>query len=241
MPTVITALVGHIGSGKTTWLGCKAAETHQTRPNYPQVSNLPIKYLDGSEAYYQEDILKWLALKLIKRDITPMELYVDEAAQAGLESRGSGLKSTDSRLITLARKANVNLFLATQLMSMMDKRAQWNWDFSIDCEAYYVTPEAMAKFVPDYFSYDVYDSDFNFQKNWKILGMDAERYIFPMFDTMQVPLRSLLEVEFKYYYWQKPGKGRVHDFDEEAYDKDSKEFDSFMAKIKSQTAPMIAR
>jgi hypothetical protein len=234
MPTVITALVGHIGSGKTTWLGCKAAETHQTRPNYPIVSNLPIKFLDGAEAYYQEDILKWLALKLIKRDLTPMELYVDEAAQAGLESRGSGLKSTDSRLITLARKANVNLFLATQLMSMMDKRAQWNWDFSIDCESYYITPEAMARFIPDYFSYDVYDSDFNFQKNWKILGMDAERYIFPMFDTMQVPLRSLLEVEFKYYYWQKPGKGRVRDFDEEAYEKDSKDFDEFMANVKSK-------
>jgi hypothetical protein len=251
VPTVITALVGHIGSGKTTWLGCKAAETHQTRPNYPIVSNLPIKFMEGKcvghtnekgnfehitdcdceTAYYQEDILKWLALKLIKRDLTPMELYVDEAAQAGLESRGSGLKSTDSRLITLARKANVNLFLATQLMSMMDKRAQWNWDFSIDCESYYITPEAMARFIPDYFSYDVYDSDFNFQKNWKILGADAERYIFPMFDTMQVPLRSLLEVEFKYYYWQKPGKGRVRDFDEEAYEKDSVEFDNFMLKI----------
>lgn len=228
MPTVITALVGHIGSGKTTWMGWKAAETHQRRPDYPQVANLPITFLDGESVHYQEDILKWLALKLIKRDVTPMELYVDEAAQAGLESRGSGLKSTDSRLITLARKANVNLFLATQLMSMMDKRAQWNWDFSVDCEAYYITPEAMAKFIPDYFSYDVYDSDFNFQKNWKILGQEAERFIFPMFDTMQVPLRSLLEQEFKTYYWAGGRKGEV---DEEAFKKDSEAFDEFISKV----------
>lgn len=206
MPTVITALVGHIGSGKTTFLGWKAQETHQIRPWFPQVSNLPINFTDGEAVHYQEDILKWLALKLIKRDITPMELYVDEAAQAGLESRGSGLKSTDSRLITLARKANVHLFLASQLMSMMDKRAQWNWDFAIDCEAHYITEEAMASFMPDYFSYGIYDSDFRFQKSLTLFGEDADRYIFPMFDTMQVPLRSLLEIEFKQYHWSSVSK-----------------------------------
>lgn len=222
--------MGHIGSGKTTFLGWKAQETHQIRPQFPTVSNLPIKFPDGSSVYYQEDILKWLALKLIKRDLTPMELYVDEAAQAGLESRGSGLKSTDSRLITLARKANVHLFLASQLMSMMDKRAQWNWDFAVDCEAHYVTEESMASFMPDYFTYGIYDSDFRFQKTLTLFGDDAAKRIFPMFDTMQVPLRTLLEMEFKQYYWGDGHKG----VNEEAFEQDSVEFDKFIRKIRGR-------
>ena len=233
MTTTVVILVGSIGSGKTTLFGERAKENDTVRPLYPQVANLPIEL---PSVHYEEDVLKFLAMKLIKSDLTQMEVYVDEAAQAGLESRGSGLKSTDSRLITLARKANVNLWLASQLMSMFDKRAQWNGDYYILCQSHYVTVEMIRQFMPDYFSYEVYDADYKFQKTFYLTIGDAEREIFPLFDTLHVPLRSLLVQEFKQYYW---GTGRKGEYDLEGFKKSEEEFDAYIQSIKERQSARV--
>lgn len=230
MATILTILVGQIGSGKTTWLAWNAARTHQLYPSYPIVSNVPIKFRDGLKAEYQEDVLKFLAMKIIKEDTTQMDVLVDEAAQAGLESRGSGLKATDSRLVTLARKANVNMFFASQLMSMTDKRLQWNGNFYIVCDFNFITPEAMARFIPDYFSYAIYNENYVFQYMWGLDGWDAEKHIFPLFDTWHIPFRDQLKKEFQQYYW---AKDRYH-VDMEAFKRDEEEFEDLIAKYKRQ-------
>ena len=228
MATTIIMLIGQIGSGKTTWIGWKAAETHQVRPNYPQVGNIPIKFWDDAATEYEEDILKFLAMKIIKDNHTQMDLHIDEAAQAGLESRGSGLKATDSRLVTMARKADVNINFATQLMSMTDKRLQWNGNFYVVCDFHYITTESMQSFIPDFFSYDVYNESLKYQKSMYLDGKVAERYLFPLFDTRHMPNRELLKKEFLFYYW---GEGR-NSYNQTKFDRDSAAFDALIEKYK---------
>lgn len=225
MGTVVTLLVGKIGSGKTTFLAWKAAENQEIRPSYPVVSNVPIKL---PNVRYEDDILKFLAMKLIKNDQTQMDTLIDETAQAGLESRGSGMKATDSKLITNARKANVNMFLSTQLMSMPDKRLQWNYDYAILCDANYITEYASSRMIPDTFTYQVYNQSDTYQKTMTMQGDDFERLIIPLFDTKQIPLRAMLETEFKLYYWSK-GKG---EFDKDAFKADAEEFDAYIERYK---------
>lgn len=222
---LLTTLIGERGGGKTTYASWLANYTHQYYPSVPVITNTPIRYDDGTRAIYQEDVLKFLALKIIKEKDIPlykktfMEIIIDEAAQAGLESRGSGLKATDSRLITLSRKAFVDITLISQMMSMIEKRAQWNSDFYELCEAHYVTIESMERRYPDYFSYEDYNQDLKYQKTFYLSGDDAKAFLFDKFDTEHVPFMSQLESEFKQYYWQG---------DMDKFEIDSREFDRLL-------------
>jgi hypothetical protein len=140
---------------------------------------------------YYEHILKYLALKLIRRNHTYIEAYIDEVAQAGVEARGQGSSEESaltSYLFTLSRKVNVNAWLASQLLSMFDKRIQWIGDWYILCEA---KPDPLT---PVYFSYKVYDSYDNKRNEFKIAYGTAKELIFKprLFRTEEVPFEQTL-------------------------------------------------
>lgn len=200
--------IGPRGGGKTT----KAVELVQLykecEPEVRRVTNVPIE-----NAYYVPNILKFLATKLIAEGaekpyavnedgtirIVPrktipakMQVTVDETAISGLEARGSGTAfPLNTYLLALSRKLNVDIELISQLMSMVDKRPQWLSDFYTLCE----------KFPADgYFQYRNYDSDFRKTSTQRIYFDDAEKHLFPKFDTTDIPNYDDLSLAFKAYY-----------------------------------------
>ena len=193
--TSIITLIGDLGGGKTTWAALISRWIRQQYPNIPQVSNVAIE-----TAIKVDDTNKFLAMKLMKDNKDYALVITDEAAQAGFESRGSGSKvaALESRVITLARKAHVDLILISQLMSMIDKRAQWLSNYYILCESKF--QEDNHGHTPDYFEYTTYDNQLNEIGGFELETLDAARYIWPHMDTDDVPMKKALEKSWAWYY-----------------------------------------
>ena len=155
----------------------------QVNPGAPVISNVEM----GSGIEKVGSCHKFISAKLIMKNRAYACVIDDEAAQSGLESRGSGSKraAIESRIITHARKAHIDLILIAQLKSMLDKRAQWVEDFSILCEAVFDSGNLTA--TPDYFHYTVYDRYLDPISEFDIDVEDCKRYIWPGMDTDDIP------------------------------------------------------
>jgi len=205
----LNLFIGNKGGGKTTLACALANYTHQTCPNAAVVGNTPIFYknvpegrkkslaqdiedgkqVDIPHAILRRSTLKWLAVKTILKDTRYALMFPDEASLAeDLESRGSHAYSTAPRtwLIALSRKINVDMDMITQMMSMVDKRAQWLGDFYTLCIGHYF-PETSPP-VPQSFEYRVHDPNLKPINGFEIAGEDAMRWIFPRFITEDIPL-----------------------------------------------------
>lgn len=203
-PALLTTLVGNKGGGKNTFMVAAVDEILNTNPKEVILSNTRI-----TGAIFIPDILKWLAMKLMRQDETWVECFIDEAAIAGLESRGSykEARALDSYLFTLSRKVNANIFLSSQLLSMIEKRSQWISDFYILCESKYEPDYPL----PDRFEYTVYDNTLTEVNVMEIAGDDARDYLFRRFRTQEIPFQERLERDFISYYG-------ISDKDLETYD-----------------------
>ena len=194
--TEIVVFVGDLGSGKTTIVKLINAIVKQERPDIPTVANIDL----GSSARKVEDTNKFIAIKLIKEDKKYAMVTTDEAAQAGLESRGSGSKSQalETRVITLARKAHVDDLIVSQLMSMIDKRAQWLANEYVLCEAKFDSDNFTI--APDYFEYTVYDSNLKEINGFTLEAADCAKYLWPDMDTDDIPFAQALKAQWIHYY-----------------------------------------
>lgn len=164
-------------------------------PNATQVANTQ---MTGTN--HVEDANKFLAIKLIKKNKKYALVIEDEAAQAGLESRGSGSKSQalETRVITLARKAHVDLVLISQLLSMIDKRAQWLGNIYILCEAVWL--EGNETPFPDCFEYTVFDSKLREIGGFELDFIDCVKYVFPYMETDDIPYGEKLKAQWEKWY-----------------------------------------
>ena len=215
-------LLGNRGGGKSTVATAMAEWCYEESPDIPVISNWRIRNLP--EFSCVPNILKFLAVKLIEKDLTPMEIFIDESAIAGFESRGSGMYSLDSYLITLSRKLNINIILISQLLSMIEKRAQWLSDTYILCQAEYI-PEVPQ---PVEFRYSVYDENLEKNMEFGIEGLDAIDYIYPLFDTNEIPGWQDLAAQFKKQY-------RLESEDWELFNRTVEEYGKFV-----KPAPRVA-
>jgi energy-coupling factor transporter ATP-binding protein EcfA2 len=193
--TVILILIGDLGGGKSTLATLLSLIIRQTHPHVAQVTNVDI-----DTARKVEDTNKFIAIKLIKEDKRYAFCVEDEAAQAGLESRGSGSRGSalESRVITLARKAHVDLVLISQLMSMIDKRAQWLGNIYVLCEALFEDDNDTP--FPDCFQYTVFDSKLKELGGFEVDFDDCVTYVFPHMDTDDIPYAEKLKEQWTQWY-----------------------------------------
>lgn len=196
--------IGPRGGGKTTKAVQETQMYREREPEVRRIANVPIE-----NAYYIPNILKFLATKLIAEGgvkpytlnddgtvhISPrtqipakMFVVVDESAISGLEARGSGLYPLNTYLLALSRKINVDCELVTQMMSMADKRAQWLSDFYCYCRS-----------IPrgGFFHYQYYDSEFHKTRSYRTYYEFAREYLFPKFDTTDIPNYDELALAFR--------------------------------------------
>ena len=193
--TNVIVLVGDLGAGKSTLAAALSIMIRDDFPDAAQVTNVAI-----DTAVKLEDTNKFIAMKLISGDKSYALVVTDEAAQAGFESRGSGSAKAalESRVVTLARKAHVDLILVTQLLSMLDKRAQWLGNILILCEAIWESDNLTP--WPDYFQYTIYDSKLTEIGDFYITWNEAETFIFPHMDTDDIPIKRQLFRQFVQYF-----------------------------------------
>jgi hypothetical protein len=193
--TSILILIGDLGGGKSTLAALISLILRQLSPDTPQVTNVTV-----DSAHKVEDTNKFLAIKLIKKDKRYLLAIEDEAAQAGLESRGSGSKNSalETRVITLVRKAHADLILISQLMSMIDKRAQWLGNIYVLCEAVFL--EGNETPYPDYFTYTVFDSKLKELGGFDVDFADCVKHVFPHMDTDDVPYADKLKEQWEKWY-----------------------------------------
>jgi hypothetical protein len=191
--TVLVMVIGNKGSGKNTLLAFIAWAEEQAKSPTVSISNTKI-----TGAIYVPDIVKWLAIKILENESSVVNFLIDEAAIAGFEARGSykEARALDSYALTLSRKPNANVFLATQLMSMIEKRGQWIGDFYIYCEAFYEEGSKM----PLYFNYTVYDNDLEYLNEFQISGKFAREVLYPRYITEEIPFAERLKRDFSQYY-----------------------------------------
>ena len=211
--TQIITLIGDPGGGKSTLGKLLAMIFAYVRPDIPRFSNVTV----GEDvAVRVEDMNKLIAMKLIRRDHSEMFNLEDEAAQTGLESRGSGSKAAaiESRVITHSRKAGSWLVLVAQLKSMLDKRAQWTEAISILCEA--VFEDGNISTVPDSFQFTVFDKDLNYLGEFGIDTVDCLNHIWPGMDTYDIPDFENFKKTFETYW----GIG----------ERDNQEYENYMRK-----------
>jgi hypothetical protein len=139
-------------------------------------------------AILRRESLRWLAVKVILQDKRYALLGTDEAAiSEDLESRGSSSfqSAPKTYLIALSRKVTTDIKMVSQMMSMIDKRAQWLADVPILCTGHYYE----GTNVPEYFDYQVYDASLTkVIHNFEIDGNDARRWLFPRFITEDIPM-----------------------------------------------------
>ena len=170
---------------------------------------------DGTMPIYVNDILKWIAIKTIlasskdpdkaKAGRLYANVNLDEAAIQGLESRGSASRASvpNTYLLALSRKVNIDLKLLTQLMSMIDKRGQWISDYDMLCEAskaqYFVNGVA----YPVQFNYTIY-RNLRPISHKHIDGEFMRAWIYPKYDTNDVPLTENMIEDFISFYEIKP-------------------------------------
>jgi hypothetical protein len=211
---LMTMFIGPRGGGKTTLGSWFVQDCKQNFPNVVRVTNVPIE-----NAVYVPDILKFLATKLIveggekayqvrkdgtvhiiprKTIPTKMMVIIDEAAISGFEARGSGLYSLNSYLLALSRKLNVDIFLISQLMSMVEKRGQWLADFYWLCEA---IRDTMTQTLEG-FSYQIFDESFKKTNAYTMPRELLTPLLFepPTFDTNDIPNYEQLEEAFRKSY-----------------------------------------
>lgn len=213
-------LIGDKGAGKTTRTAYRAQFIHANYPHLPVVSNTPIwwenvteedkivlkeyhereyewpKRLNGREfaggAHLRRESFKWLAIKTILKDRRYAYMVTDEAALAeDLESRGSHAYETAPKtyLVALSRKTNIDLDVISQMISMTDKRVQWLADVPVLCTGHYYA-DVYPKRV-DFFEYQLYGTDLKTPlAAYDLGGSEAYRWIFPRFDTNDVPLNE---------------------------------------------------
>ena len=152
-----------------------------------------LAYLRGEEinkpmAILRRESLRWLAVKVILQDKRYAFLGTDEAAiSEDLESRGSSSfqSAPKTYLIALSRKVTTDIKMVSQMMSMIDKRAQWLADVPILCSGHYYE----GTNIPEYFDYQVYDASLTkVIHNFEIDGNDARRFLFPRFVTEDIPM-----------------------------------------------------
>ncbi|MDE1824359.1 MAG: hypothetical protein KGH74_03600 [Candidatus Micrarchaeota archaeon] len=193
--TQIITLVGDLGGGKTTLASVLGMIVKTQIPDAAAVSNVK-----APACVNVGDVHKFIAVKLIQKDKRYAFCLDDEAAQAGLESRGSFTKAAaiESRVITHARKAHIDLVLISQLKSMLDKRAQWVEDFSILCEA--VFEQGNLTSMPNSFHYTVYDKYLEVLNEFDLDTMDMLRYVWPFMDTDDIPFFEAFKKQFEDYY-----------------------------------------
>lgn len=191
----IVILIGDLGGGKTTLARFLSLLMKSLFPDDTQVANTN---MDGT--YKVLNANKFIAMKLITKNKRYALVIEDEAAQAGLESRGSGSRGSalESRVITLARKAHVDLILISQLLSMIDKRAQWLGNIYILCEAVWEEDNPLP--FPDYFEYSVFDSKLREIGGFKLDFVDCVEYIFPFMDTDDIPYFENLKSQWESWY-----------------------------------------
>lgn len=196
--------VGPRGGGKTTKAVQEVQSYKEREPEVRRIANVPIE-----NAYYVPNILKFLATKLIaeggdkpyefnedgtvritRRANIPAKMYVvvDESAISGLEARGSGMYPLNTYLLALSRKINVDCELVTQMMSMADKRAQWLSDFYCLCE---------FNRIKQWFHYQYYNSEYHRTTSYHIRYDWAKKYLFPKFDTTDIPNYDELAAAFR--------------------------------------------
>lgn len=136
----------------------------------------------------KREALKWLAVKTILKDQRYAYIMLDEASIAEkLESRGSSSYSTTPRtsLLALSRKVNSDLDLISQMMSQIDKRAQWLGDVPMLCIGHYYP----ASTIPEYFEYQVWDSGLDTVVTaYEMDGDFARKWVFPRYNTNDVPI-----------------------------------------------------
>lgn len=204
-------VIGGKGTGKSTLGTWFAQFSHQNWPQIPIVTNMTI-----SNTIRYEDVLKFLAMKIIAHDRRRIVSIVDEAALAGLEARKSGSSYVDSYLVALARKAPSDLFLLSQMMSMIDKRGQWLGDIYILCEAHYETRTDM----PDYFLYKTFDTNLLPVQEYELNGLAAARYLFPRFLTEEIPFEQrLIDLFIEEYDIDKADLGEYKDIMDDFYER----------------------
>lgn len=195
--TQIITLIGDPGGGKSTLGKVFAMIFEYARPDIPRYTNVTV----GEEvAVRVEDMHKFIGMKLMHKDRSEMFCLDDEAAQAGLESRGSGSKAAaiEARVITHSRKAGAWLVLVAQLKSMLDKRAQWTESISILCESVFL--EENISTVPDYFQFTVFDNNLNYLTDFSIDSDDLAKYVWPGMDTYDIPDFENFKEQFRQYW-----------------------------------------
>lgn len=206
--TEILTLIGDPGGGKSTLGKFFALVFKYIRPDMPRFSNTEV----GTEtAVRVDDLHMFIAQKLIHKDRSEMFCLDDEAAQAGLESRGSGSKAAavESRIITHSRKAGAWLILISQLKSMLDKRAQWVESLSILCESVFL--EDNNGIVPDYFHYTVYDNALDYMGEFDLDTDTCSKYIWPGMDTYDIPDFDSFKTQCEQYWDIDQAKDRQYD------------------------------
>lgn len=193
--TEILELIGDLGGGKSTLAQFLSLVIKQEHPEAVQVTNVSM-----DTAHKVADVNKFIALKLIKKNKQYVFCTEDEASQAGLEARGSGGKDSalETRAITLARKAHVDLVLITQLLSMIDKRAQWLGTLYILCEAKFLPDNPTV--YPDYFEYTLFDSKLREIGSFELDFIDCVEHIFPHMDTDDIPVFEHLKELWEQWY-----------------------------------------
>jgi hypothetical protein len=190
---LLTTFIGNKGGGKNTLSTLCVQIARQETPWVPCFAN---SHITG--AHFVPDILKFLASKYIQKDFTPIEVDIDEAALAGLESRGSNTakRALDSYLFTLARKVGANIRLLSQLLSMIEKRTQWISDYYVLCEASFKD----NPFIPEKFVYTIYDTNLVRVNSFEVFGREAAQYLFPRFRTEEIPFQEQFARDLKPYY-----------------------------------------
>lgn len=202
----MSVVVGNKGSGKNVFGVALSQFLHQHFPKVKQVANFEIDHKDGCKVEYQPQLLRWAAIKMITEQrlidsgklggFTYWEAFIDEVSiSEELEARGSAFRQSNlprTQLIAISRKLNVTMWLLTQLMSQMDKRAQWLADYYILATANYQGDDK----EPSYFKYEMHDPDLNYLSEIEIDGRIAKRYIYPRYDTNEVPNFEFLVKSF---------------------------------------------
>jgi len=183
--TEIVILIGDLGSGKNTLATALALMMQQERPDVPIFSNTAIK-----GAHFVEDTNKLIATKLIARDRQYALVITDEASQSGFEARGSGSskgQAIETRVITLARKANVDEIIISQMLSMIDKRVQWLGTIYVLCEAKRLPGNYTI--YPDLFAYTPFDSNMVEipDAGFELYFDECVEHIFPYMETWDIP------------------------------------------------------
>ena len=190
MPPIMKSVMGNKGGGKSLYGAWEVQYVHQYYPKVPIIANTPMTH-----ALHYPDILKFIAMKIISKDPRFVLCEIDEAALAGFEARGSfkAEKAIDSYLIALSRKANLEITILTQLISMIEKRAQWLSDLYILAKS----ERDEGKREPTAFYYTVYNEDLLEVSSWSIPGPYAKKYLYGKFDTKAIPFEDELAQDFR--------------------------------------------